>query len=68
MKTPAEEKFRRINLSNENFQNKVGKWMGGIGILEECGFEEENGFLLMKNPNVAFLKTVIQFLNKTLNY
>ena len=67
MKNPVEEKFRRINLGNENFHKKVGSLIGGIGILHECGFVEEGGFLLLKNPDVGFLKNAIQFIAKAAN-
>jgi hypothetical protein len=40
MKDLNEEKFRKINLANENFQKRVGKITGGLSILKGCGFEE----------------------------
>lgn len=67
MKNPSEEKFRRINLSNENFRKKVGDMLGGIGILQETGFSEENGFLVMKNIDSELVKSSIQLLTKLAN-
>lgn len=64
MKNPSEEKFRKINLKNENFQKKVGNLIGGLGILKESGFDEENGFYLMKYPNIDHIKSVIQLITK----
>jgi hypothetical protein len=40
MKDPQEEKFRKINLGNENFQKRVGKITGGLNILKGVGFIE----------------------------
>ncbi|KAK6122880.1 hypothetical protein DH2020_043406 [Rehmannia glutinosa] len=40
---PNEEKFRKIRLTNANFQDRVGKLKGGIEFLELCGFEKIEG-------------------------
>jgi hypothetical protein len=40
LKDPNEEKFKRINLSNEAFQKRVGKLTGGLSILKGAGFVE----------------------------
>lgn len=66
-KNPQEEKFRKINLANENFQKKIGNFIGGIGILTECGFAEENNFLLMKNPDCELITKAIQLISKFAN-
>ncbi|KAF8646447.1 hypothetical protein HU200_065837 [Digitaria exilis] len=49
VKNPAEEKFRRIRLSNPVFKDRVGDLQGGIEFLELCGFQRlsASGFLFM---------------------
>lgn len=45
---PTEEKFKKINLNNENFQKRVGKITGALSILKGAGFEDNNeGFLVI---------------------
>ena len=38
---PAEEKFRKIRISNAAFQQRVGGLAGGLRFLRELGFEDE---------------------------
>ncbi|KAL8491290.1 hypothetical protein ACS0TY_023067 [Phlomoides rotata] len=51
---PNEEKFRKIRLTNANFQDRVGKLKGGIEFLELCGFEKIEGgeFLYLPREKV----------------
>ncbi|XP_027346267.1 chromatin assembly factor 1 subunit A-B [Abrus precatorius] len=42
-RNPDEEKFRKIRLSNQSFQERVGSLKGGIEFLEICGFEKIDG-------------------------
>ncbi|XVE72739.1 hypothetical protein DITRI_Ditri11bG0062800 [Diplodiscus trichospermus] len=42
-RSPDEEKFRKIRLSNPKFQERVGSLKGGIEFLELCGFERSEG-------------------------
>lgn len=53
LKDPSEEKYRRVNLGNENFQKRVGKITGALSILKGAGFEEQpDGFLVLEGaPN-----------------
>ncbi|GMH20288.1 hypothetical protein Nepgr_022129 [Nepenthes gracilis] len=48
-RSPDEEKFRKIRLTNQTFQDRVGGLKGGIEFLELCGFEktEQGEFLFM---------------------
>ena len=49
LKDRNEEKFQRINMSNEAFQKRVGKITGGVNILKGAGFvEQEDGSLYME--------------------
>lgn len=54
VKNPDEEKFRKIRLSNQAFQDRVGGLKGGIEFLELCGFEksEDGEFLFMPREKV----------------
>ena len=57
-KNPAEEKFRKINSTNQKFCEKVKDVAGGVPMLNLVGFKEENGFFVMPNPNVAELREI----------
>uniref|UniRef100_A0A803LZC9 UBA domain-containing protein n=1 Tax=Chenopodium quinoa TaxID=63459 RepID=A0A803LZC9_CHEQI len=54
VKNPDEEKFRKIRLTNQAFQDRVGGLKGGIEFLELCGFEksEDGEFLFMPREKV----------------
>ncbi|KAM4117187.1 hypothetical protein ACB094_02G106100 [Castanea mollissima] len=54
VRNPAEEKFRKIRLSNQSFHERVGALQGGIEFLELCGFEKIEGgeFLLIPRDKV----------------
>ncbi|KAL9327406.1 hypothetical protein ACSQ67_008051 [Phaseolus vulgaris] len=53
-RNPDEEKFRKIRLSNQSFQDRVGSLKGGIEFLEICGFEKMDGgeFLFLGRDKV----------------
>ncbi|XP_022771483.1 UBX domain-containing protein 1-like isoform X5 [Durio zibethinus] len=53
-RSPDEEKYRKIRLSNPKFQERVGNLKGGIEFLELCGFErsEGNDFLVFPREKV----------------
>ena len=51
-KTPTEPKYRKINIDNENFFQKVGKYKAAIKIYELMGFEEDEGYLVLKSQNI----------------
>ncbi|KAH9680587.1 UBA domain-containing protein [Citrus sinensis] len=53
-KNPNEEKFRKIRLSNQTFQDRVGALKGGLEFLELCGFEKIEGgeFLFLPREKV----------------
>lgn len=54
VKNPDEEKFRKIRLSNQAFQDRVGGLKGGIEFLELCGFgkTEDGEFLFIPREKV----------------
>ena len=45
IKGPNEEKFRKINLENNAFKNRVDSVLGGRSLLKEFGFKENGSFL-----------------------
>lgn len=52
---PAEDKYRRIRLSNATFQQRVGAVTGGLRFLELVGFERDDAgeFLTMTADKVS---------------
>ncbi|XP_057546769.1 uncharacterized protein LOC130825517 [Amaranthus tricolor] len=54
VKHPDEEKYRKIRLTNQAFQDRVGGLKGGIEFLELCGFEktEDGEFLFLAREKV----------------
>jgi len=67
LKDPNEEKFKRINLSNENFQKKVGKITGSLSILKGAGFvEQADGFLVLDAIDPSVVKEAIRLLENNL--
>jgi hypothetical protein len=53
-KSPDEEKFRKIRVSNPSFQERVGSLNGGVQFLELCGFvkDESGEFLFLPRDKV----------------
>ncbi|GAB2221760.1 hypothetical protein Droror1_Dr00012948 [Drosera rotundifolia] len=53
-RNPDEEKFRKIRLSNQTFQDRVGGLQGGIEFLQLCGFEKtgDGEFIFMPREKV----------------
>ncbi|KAI3831131.1 hypothetical protein MKW92_040218 [Papaver armeniacum] len=52
-KNPDEEKFRKIRLTNQSFQDRVGSMRGGVEFLEVLGFEKIEGeFMFLPRDKV----------------
>jgi hypothetical protein len=68
LKDPSEEKYRKINLTNEAFQKRVGKITGGLIILKGAGFEENDmeQQLQMHSVNVELVKETVRLLEGNL--
>ncbi|XP_047951531.1 UBX domain-containing protein 1 [Salvia hispanica] len=68
---PNEEKFRKIRLTNANFQERVGKLKGGIEFLELCGFEKIEGgeflYLPREKVDMPVLHSAGSELNSAIN-
>ncbi|KAK4387996.1 UBX domain-containing protein 6 [Sesamum angolense] len=68
---PNEEKFRKIRLTNPNFQDRVGKLKGSIEFLQLCGFEKIEGgeflYLPREKVDIAVLHSAGSELNSAIN-
>ncbi|KAF2299953.1 hypothetical protein GH714_006396 [Hevea brasiliensis] len=70
-KNPSEEKYRKIRVNNQTFQDRVGSLKGGVEFLELCGFEKIEGdeFLFLPRDKVetAVLNSAGSELNSAIN-
>ncbi|KAL0865534.1 hypothetical protein Bca101_044652 [Brassica carinata] len=70
-KNPDEEKFRKIRLTNQTFQDRVGSLRGGIEFMELCGFEKMEGgeflFLPRDKIDAAIINSAGTELNSAIN-
>ena len=67
LKDPNEEKYKRINLSNEAFQKRVGKLTGGLSILKGAGFvEQPDGTLYIEKYDEQIVKEAVRLLENNL--
>lgn len=67
IKNPDEAKFQNINMSNPNFKARVLDLVGGEFLLKQCGFEEENGHLVLKKKNIDLFKEAVALFEKEIN-
>lgn len=65
-KNPNEEKFRKINSTNQNFCTRVKDVPGGSAMLNLAGFVEENGFFVMKNVDLNQIQEIIGYIENEL--
>eukprot|EP00736_Rhodelphis_marinus_P008739 Rmarinus@m.261 len=65
-KQPDNEKFRRINLSNEAFHSRVGRFPCCVEFLKAAGFEATADALVMGPPNLEHLNLAGGSLNNAL--
>lgn len=69
-RSPNEDKFRKIRLTNATFQERVGSLRGGIEFLQLCGFErDQDEFLTLPREKVdmVLLNTAGSELNSAIN-
>ncbi|PPS09149.1 hypothetical protein GOBAR_AA11501 [Gossypium barbadense] len=70
-RNPDEEKFRKIRLNNQTFQDRVGSVKGGVEFLELCGFEKVEGeeflFLSRNKVDMQVLNSAGSELNSAIN-
>ncbi|TYI36058.1 hypothetical protein ES332_A03G116500v1 [Gossypium tomentosum] len=69
-RNPDEEKFRKIRLNNQTFQDRVGS-VKGVEFLELCGFEKVEGeeflFLSRNKVDMQVLNSAGSELNSAIN-
>ena len=65
LKDPANDKFKRINLDNENVQKRLAKVNGGLAIMRGAGFKQNpdgtNSYVI-EEPNLEVLKMAVDLL------
>lgn len=66
IKSPSEEKFQKINASNPNFSAKVKDVIGGVNLLNFIGFQEHDGFFVLKEVNLHFLGEAKELIEASL--
>ncbi|XVF84630.1 hypothetical protein PTKIN_Ptkin17bG0052700 [Pterospermum kingtungense] len=70
-RNPDEEKFRKIRLNNQAFQDRVGSLKGGVEFFEICGFEKVEGdqflFLSRDMVDMQVLNSAGSELNSAIN-
>lgn len=64
IKNNGEEKTRKINKSNKAFQERIANCFAGVETLEVIGFKEEEGFMVMKDYDLAELNKIAQILQR----
>lgn len=62
IKNPTEPKYRRINMGNQVYQNKVATVFGGNEALQAIGFEPEDTFLVNKSQDIEEMKEIVKAL------
>jgi len=66
IKNPDEVKFQTINLENPNFNARVVDVIGGVFILQQCGFVQEEQKMHLKKKDTNLYQHVIALLDKEL--
>ena len=62
IKDPTNEKFRKINLDNENVQKRLAKVNGGLAIMRGVGFKQNpdgTNTYVIDEPNLEVLKKAV---------
>lgn len=68
IKNNGEEKFRKINLENKAFKTRIAECFGGVETLEVLGYQEEDGFLVMKNYDLGVLNKAQDIFGRYISY
>ncbi|KAJ6809988.1 chromatin assembly factor 1 subunit A-B-like [Iris pallida] len=69
-RNPDEDKFRKIRLNNQTFQDRIGSLQGGIEFLEQCGFQKEGDeflFLPRDKVDMAVLNSAGSEINSAIS-
>lgn len=67
IKSPDEAKFQNINSNNPNFKARVVDIVGGVYILQQCGFADEGGQLVLKKKDLNLFKEVVALFEKEIH-
>lgn len=68
IKNNGEEKFRKINKENKAFQGRIVEVFGGVETLQVIGYEEDNGFLVLKHWDMKELQAISAILQRYAGY
>lgn len=67
LKDVNEEKYRKIKLTNEAFNKRVGKINGGLQVLKGAGFEDAGEELVMTQVNETLIREALRLIENNLN-
>lgn len=65
VKDPQNEKFRRINLDNENIQKRLAKVNGGLAVMRGVGFKQNpdgSNTYIIEDPDMTVVNMAIELL------
>ena len=71
LQNPHEERYRKVNISNAAFQQRVASAPGGMEFMTAVGFEPMHGFLVLQNRDPALLwvgKSCLEALRESDEY
>jgi len=66
LKNPSEEKFRKVKTTNPNFEERVGKIIMGMKILNHLGFQQDGEFLVLSSVDSDLLTKTQSLLEEEL--
>ena len=66
IKNPNEDKFKKVKLSNPNFQEKVGKLVVAMKCLTHLGFKEDGEYLVLSKYDESLLTKSVSFIEDEL--
>jgi len=58
VKVPKDPKFRKINLNNDKFHQRVGKFKSAIDIFLTIGFKQKDGFLILEESDIILTRLI----------
>ena len=64
LKNINEEKFKKVKMTNQNVQERIGKIPLAVKTLNELGFVEEGEFLVVKNVDKDLFDKTIKYLEE----
>lgn len=67
IKSPDEEKFRKIKMTNPTVQEKLGKISLGLKILKSLGFSEQGEFNVLDKPDFDLLKNSADLISNEIS-